>query len=75
MDVPRVLSGCCICFTLMLQVFHPDVAYIFTHMLQVFYLDVAYVVQGYTRVSLIFQTYIASVSIVSDVLLCYICFL
>jgi hypothetical protein len=27
--VASVLSRCCICFTLMLQVFHPDVAYIF----------------------------------------------
>ena len=26
--VSRVLSRCCICFTLMLQVFHPDVAYV-----------------------------------------------
>jgi hypothetical protein len=32
-DVARVLSGCCICFTLMLQVFHPDVTNIFTHTL------------------------------------------
>ena len=47
-----VLSGCCICFTHMLQLhmFHTHVASIlsrcciyFTHMLQVFYLDVAYV--------------------------------
>jgi hypothetical protein len=33
-DVARILSRCCICFTLML--FHPDVAYDFTHMLQMF---------------------------------------
>jgi hypothetical protein len=45
MDVAPVLSGCCICFTLMLHVFCPDVAYAFTYMLQVFYLDVAYVFQ------------------------------
>jgi hypothetical protein len=43
MDVAPVLSGWCICFTLMLHVFCLDVAYAFTHMLQVFYLDVAYV--------------------------------
>jgi hypothetical protein len=40
-----ILSGCCICFTPMLQVFYLDVSYIFTHMLQVFHLDVAYVLK------------------------------
>jgi hypothetical protein len=44
-DVVRVLSGCCICFALMLQVFYPDVVYVFTHMLQMFHLNVAYVLQ------------------------------
>jgi hypothetical protein len=44
-DVARVLSGYCICFTLMLHMFHPDVAYVFAHMLQVFHLNVAYVLQ------------------------------
>jgi hypothetical protein len=34
-NVACVLSGCCICFT---------------HMLQVFHLDVVYVCTGYTRV-------------------------
>jgi hypothetical protein len=36
MDVARVLSGCYICFILMLQVFHSDVANVFILMLQVF---------------------------------------
>jgi hypothetical protein len=72
-DVARVLSGCCICFTLKLQVFHPAVAYVFTHMLQVFHIDVAYVLQCphtyFPRVS----DDVASVSTVSDV--CCKCFL
>jgi hypothetical protein len=31
--------------SLMLQVFHPYIAYVFTYMLQMFHLDVAYVLQ------------------------------
>jgi len=43
--VACVLSGCCIYFTRMLQVFHSDVSYVLTHTLQVFHLDVAYILQ------------------------------
>jgi hypothetical protein len=43
-------------------VFYLDVAYVFTHMLLVFHLDVALFCNGYTRVSLVFQTYDANVS-------------
>ena len=56
-----------------LEVFHPDVAYVsyicckcFIWMLHMFY-------NGYTRVSLVFHTYVASVSINSDV--CSKCFI
>jgi hypothetical protein len=45
MDVARVLSRYCICFTLMLQVFHPDVAYVFTHVASDSSRCVAYVLQ------------------------------
>jgi hypothetical protein len=69
MDVVHVLSGCCIYFTVVLQVFHPDVAYVFTHMLQVFHLEVAYVLQWLhtcfrciLQVFQLFWTYIANVS-------------
>jgi hypothetical protein len=69
MDVVHVLSGCCIYFTVMLQVFHPDVAYVFMHMLQVFHLDVAYVLQWLhtcfrcmLQVFQWFRAYVANVS-------------
>jgi hypothetical protein len=65
--VTRVLSECCICFTLY-------VASVFIRMLQVFHLDVAYVLQWrhstyFPRVSM----YVASILTVSDV--CCKCFL
>jgi hypothetical protein len=47
-----VSSGCCICFT---------------HMLQVFYLDVTYVCNGFPSVLQVFQTHDANVSAVSYV--------
>jgi hypothetical protein len=53
--VVSVLSGCCLCFT---------------HMLQVFYLEVAYACNGFQVFSCVlrlFQTYVASVSVVLDV--------
>jgi hypothetical protein len=51
--VASVLSGCCVCFT---------------RMLQVFYIDVAYVCNGFQEfltVLQVFQTHVASVSAVS----------
>jgi hypothetical protein len=39
----------------------------FKCMFQVFHLDVAYILQWYARVFLVFQIYIASVSVVLDV--------
>jgi hypothetical protein len=41
--VVSVLSGCCICFTHMLQVFYLDIAYVFTHMLQQYISNVSFV--------------------------------
>jgi hypothetical protein len=48
-----------------LMLFYPDVAYDFTHMLHMF-------CNGYTRISLVFQMYVASVSTVLDI--CCKCF-
>jgi hypothetical protein len=72
-DVAHVLSGCCICFTHMLQVVYPDVAYFFTQMLQVFHLDGAYVLATHVfpscfrRMLQVFQLFRAYVAIPLDV--------
>jgi hypothetical protein len=65
-NVSAVSDGCCTCFILVLHIF-PDVAYVFTHMLQVFHLNVHMFCHGYTRIFLVFQTYVANVLTVSDV--------
>ena len=49
------LSGCCICFT---------------HMLQLFYLDVAYVLQWVSRVFHVFFVFHTHVSSVSSIFFC-----
>jgi hypothetical protein len=57
------LFGCCIC----LEVFHPDVAYVSHIYCKCFIWILHMFCNGYTHVSLVFHTYIASVSINSDI--------
>jgi hypothetical protein len=62
-----------VAYTCMLQVY-VLFSGVFIYMLQVFYLDVAYVFAMATNVCfLVFQTYVASISIVSDI--CCKCFI
>jgi hypothetical protein len=68
----RVLFECCICLTLMLLVFHPNIAYV-SHICCKCCIQMLYMFcNGYTRIFLVFQTYVASVSTVSDA--CCKCF-
>jgi hypothetical protein len=53
--VASVLSGCCICFTLMLQVFHPNIAYVFNTCFR--HVSDVYVVSFQ-----LFQVYVVNVS-------------
>jgi hypothetical protein len=77
--VVSVSSGCCKsrfacciymhgCKFMFLSVFS-----CFKCMFEVFHLDVAYILQWYTRVFMVFQTFVASISVVSDV--CCKCFI
>jgi hypothetical protein len=66
-DVAHVLFGCCIRLTLMLQLLHPDVTCFHTYVASVFIWMLHMFCNGYTRVSLMFQTYVASISTISDV--------
>jgi hypothetical protein len=52
------LSGCCICFTRMLQVFYLDVAYVCNYFSSVFYLFL-HVFQIHVRMFQLFRTYVA----------------
>jgi phage-related protein len=68
--VAHVLSRCCICFMHMLEVFHPDIAYVSHIFCKCFIIWMLHMFcNRYTRVSLVFHTYVASVSIDSNV--CY----
>ena len=71
--VAYVLSGCCIRFTHMFGSVSFGCCICFTHMLQVFHLDIAYVLQWLHTCFLGFHTYVASVSIDSNV--CCKCFI
>jgi hypothetical protein len=68
LNVSSVFRRCCKCFIWKFHMFHTYVASI--------YLDIAYICNGFQKllgISQVFQTYVASVSPVSDV--CYKCFI